>query len=131
MLDLASGAPIVPTGYFYELRQLRTGLPSSVVWLGAYLGASRAIWAEHRGLHIGIPTDGLPNAFVTTFSVFRVVFQVVGHFTRGGATFNDSRLGAAALAPIWPPRSDTIDWPPRRLAFNDEALAELASSING
>jgi hypothetical protein len=78
MLDLASAAPIVPTGY-----------------------------------------------------LLRVVFQVVGHFTQGGATINDGRLVAAALAPIWPPRSDTIEWPPRRLAFDDAALDELADSING
>jgi hypothetical protein len=75
--------------------------------------------------------DELSNGFVTTFSVFRVVFQIVGHFTVGGATFNDNRLLNAALAPIWPPQSDALDWPRRRLAFGDDALAQLAASVSG
>lgn len=131
MLDLASGAPIIPAGFYYELRQLRTALPSQAVWLAAYLGKSKAIWAEHRGLHIGVGAAEPPNAFVTTFSVFRVVFQVVGHFTKGGATFDDSRLLGVGLSPIWPARDEAVEWPRGRLAFADDGLTELAASING
>ncbi len=131
MLDLASGAPVIPSGFYYEFRQQRTPLRSQVVWLGAYLGNKKAIWAEHRGLHIGIGGDELSNGFVTTFSVFRVVFQIVGHFTVGGATFNDNRLLNAALAPIWPPQNEALDWPRRRLAFGDDALPQLAASVSG
>ncbi|MGH9033243.1 MAG: hypothetical protein ACRDZV_14050 [Acidimicrobiia bacterium] len=131
MLDLATGAPTIPTGFYHEFRQLRTALPSQAVWLAAYLGRNTAIWAVHRGLHIGIGGEEPPNAFVTTFNVFRIVFQVVGHFTKGGATVADARLVSAALSSIWPPRPDPIDWPRDRLAFNDEALRKLAASING
>jgi len=130
MLDLASGTPVIPTGFYYELRQLRTALPSHVVWLGAYNGSQKAIWAEHRPLHIGIASDEEPNGFVTTFIVFRCLFQVVGHFTRGGATMNDTRLIARGLWSIAPPRADAIRWPRDRLAFGDDALTELAASIN-
>jgi hypothetical protein len=131
MLDLASGAPVIPSGFYYEFRQLRTPLRSQVVWLGAYLGNKKAVSAEHRGLHIGIGEDELPNGFVTTFSVFRVVFQVFGYFTVDSASMNDTRLLNAALAPIWPPQGEELDWPRGRLAFGDEALAELAGSISG
>lgn len=131
MLDLASGAPIIPTGFYYEFRQLRTALPSQAVWLAAYLGKSKAIWAEHRGLHLGVNEAEPPNAFVTTFSVFRVVFQVVGHFTKGGATFKEGRLLSLGLFPIWPARGEAAEWPRNRLAFADDGLAELAASING
>jgi hypothetical protein len=129
MLDLVASAPIVPAGFYCELRQLRTALPSQAIWLAAYLGNRKAIWAEHRGLHI--TEDEPPNAFITTFSVFRVVFQVVGHFTKGGATFDDTRLLSLGLARIWPACENPIDWPRERLAFGDDALAELAASING
>jgi len=92
---------------------------------------SWAAWAQHRGLHVGISADELPNAFVTTFTAFRVVFQVVGHFTTGGATIDDGRLLAAALGRIWPPSGRLIDWPRGKLAFGDGSLVELAQSIDG
>jgi hypothetical protein len=131
MLDLASGASIVPTGFYYELRQHRTALRSHAVWVGAYLGSRKAIWAEHRGLHLGIEPDEPPNAFVTTFNVFRVVFQVVGHFTKGGASLTDRRALALGLWPIWPSARKAVSWPRNRLALSDEALADLAVSIDG
>jgi hypothetical protein len=68
---------------------------------------------------------------VSTFTAFRVVFQVFGHFSRGGAQMDDRRPVAAASAPIWPPQGRPIDWPPNRLAFGDDSLAELAQSIKG
>jgi hypothetical protein len=129
MLDLASEGSIVPTGFYYELRQLRRPLQGQAVWLGAYLGSSKAIWAEHRALHLGIPEEEPANGFVTTFNVFRCVFQVVGHFTKGGATINDARLLSLGLSRIWPPNLEAIAWPRDGLAFNDEALRLLASSI--
>lgn len=131
MLDLASGTPLVPTGFFHDVRQRRSALASNVVWVGAYRGSRWAAWARHTGLHIGIPDDEPPNAFVTTFTAFRVVLQVVGHFTKGGARLTDTRSLAKALARIWPPSGDSVDWPPGRLAFGDDALEALASSLDG
>lgn len=98
--------------------------------MAAYSG-SNAIWAERCRLQIGIGAEEPPNAVVTTFNVFRVVFQVVGHFTNAGASTNDTRLLSAGLWSIWPPRVDSIDWPSDRLAFDDKALSDLAASING
>ena len=131
MLDLASGTPVIPTGFYYEFRQLRQALRSHVVWLGAYNGARKAVWAEHRPLHLGIAENEEPNGFVTTFTIFRCLFQVVGHFTVGGATMNDTRLIAHGLWPIAPQRQEQISWPRQRLAFGDDALSELAASISG
>jgi hypothetical protein len=129
-LDLTSGQPVIPTGFYHGFRQLRTPLPSHAVWLGAYNG-NKAIWAEHRPLHIGIGADEPPNGFVSTFTVFRCLFQVVGHFTKGGAAVADTRLLAHGLWPIWPPRADVVAWPRERLAFGDDAIADLAISISG
>ena len=131
MLDLASGNPLIATGFYYDLRLRRCPLPSQVVWLGAYRDSQYAAWASHQALHVGISTIEPPNAFVSTFTAFRAVFQVVGHLTRGNMNLDDRRLLAAALARIWPPRDEPIDWPPRKLAFGDESLAELAQSIKG
>jgi hypothetical protein len=131
MLDLASGDPAIPVGFYQSLRQRRTALPTHIIWLGAYLGSTRAVWTAHRPLRLDIDQDEPPNAFVTTFSVFRCLFQVVGHFTVGGATFNEGRPLSLALWPIWPPRKDSIGWPRDGLAFDDEALDELAASVRG
>jgi hypothetical protein len=131
MLDLGSGTPLIPTGFYYDLRLRRCPLPGQVVWLGAYRDSQYAVWASHQPLHVGISTSEPPNAYVSTFTAFRAVFQVVGHLTRGNMHVDDRRLLAAALARIWPPRDEPIDWPPQKLAFGDESLAELAQSIKG
>jgi hypothetical protein len=131
MLDLASSKPLIPVGFFHALRQQRRPLDSHIVWIGAYHGTSRAIFAEQYALHVGISSDDPANGFVTTLVVGRCLFQVVGHFTRGGAEVRDTRLLGAGLWSIWPPRGDAVDWPRQRLAFDDDALAELATSISG
>lgn len=131
MLDLASGSPVIPTGYFQALRQQREPFDSTFIWLGAYSGSNRAIWAQHSGLHMDVDDTEPANGFVTTFTAFRVIFQVVGHFTRGGAEFSDNRIYKDALVQVWPPRSQSVEWPPNRLAFNDEWLVTLANSISG
>ncbi len=81
-------------------------------------------------LHIGDPRPERPNACLTTFTAFRVVFQVLGHFTTGGATLTEGRLPSLALHAIWPPRSETLRWPRDRLTFGDDALVELAESFS-
>jgi hypothetical protein len=131
MLDLGGGSPFIPTGFYYDFRLRRDPFPGQVVWLGAYRDSHYAAWASQRALHLGISTSEPPNAFVSTFTAFRVVFQVVGHLTRGNMHVNDGRLLAAALERIWPPRGESIDWPPRKLAFGDDSLTELAQSITG
>jgi hypothetical protein len=130
MLDLWSGKPVIPAGFYYNLRLRRCPHEGQLAWLGAYRDWHYAAWAQHGGLHVGISANEPPNAFVCTFTAFRVVFQVAGAFDRG-VTFNDRRLLAAALARLWPPSGQSIDCPPKKLAFGDESLAELAQSIKG
>ncbi len=130
MLDLFSGKPVIPTGFYYNFRLRRCPHEGQIVWLGAYRDWHYAAWAQHGGLHVGVSADEPPNAFVSTFTAFRVVFQVAGAFDRG-ITFNEGRLLAAALARVWPPSEQSVDWPPKKLAFGDESLAELAQSVKG
>ena len=85
MLDLSGGRPLISTGFYHDFRLQRSPLPSHIVWIGAYRDSTHAAWARHGGLHVGISADEPPNAFSTTFTAFRVVFQIFGHFTRGGA----------------------------------------------
>jgi hypothetical protein len=129
MLDPWSGKPLIPTGFYYDFRLRRSPHEGQLVWLGAYRDW-HAAWAWHGGLHVGISADEPPNAFASTFTAFRVVFQVAGAFDRG-VTFNDGRLATAALARLWPPSGQSVDWPPKRLAFGDESLAQLAQSVKG
>jgi hypothetical protein len=129
MLDLASGAAVIPSGFFQAVRQRREPFPSSVVFIGAYNGMQWATWARHMPLQLGAPETQPPLGFVSTFTVFRVVFQVFAHFTSGGANMNDNRIYRDALAQIAPLRCLPVEWPPNGLAFNDDWLETLATSI--
>jgi len=143
MLDLAAEAPFIPLGFYYEFRQQRAPLASMAVWLGAYAGSRRAVFAHHKQLDFNGSRDRgePPNGFVTTFSGYRVVFQVLGHFHAGGATFLDRREHfAPAIHAIWPRRQRQIEWPrqlvapgsqPSNLGLNDDSLREFATSIRG
>ncbi len=128
LLDPATA--FMPLGYYRELRQERCALSSMVVWVGGYADNRYVTWARQGPLHIGDPRPERPNACLTTFTAFRVVFQVLGHFTTGGATLTEGRLASLALHAIWPPRSETLRWPRDRLAFGDDALVELAESFS-
>jgi hypothetical protein len=130
MLDLLSGKPLIPTAFYYDLRLRRCPHEGQLVWLGAYRDCHYAAWAQRGELHVGISAGEPPNAFVSTFAAFRVVFQVAGAFDRG-VTFNEGRLLAAALARVWPPGGHSVDWPPKKLAFGDDSLAELVQSVKG
>jgi hypothetical protein len=127
ILDLWSGKPVIPTGFYYDFRLRCCSHEGQIIWLGAYCDW-HAAWAWHDGLHVGISADEPQNVFVSTFTAFRVVFQVTGHFDRG-VTFNDGQWLTAALARVWPPSGQSIDWPPKKLTFGDESLAELAQSV--
>lgn len=131
MLDLSTGSPVVPTGFFHEFRLRRYPLESHFVWLGAYRGSNWSVWASHRGVQFGARSGEPPLGFVTTFTAFRVIFQVVGHFTTGGAAIQDDRMLSAGLHQIWPPGEGPIEWPRDQLAFGDDALVELDRSFVG
>lgn len=67
MLDPSGGQPLIPTGFYHDFQLQRSPLPSQIVWIGAYRDSTRAAWARHDGLHVGISADEPPNAFSTTF----------------------------------------------------------------
>ncbi len=127
LLDPATA--FIPLGYYRELRQQRRPLSSMVVWIGGYAGKRYAAWAAQRPLHMGSPHPERPNACLTTFTAHRVVFQVLVHFTSGGAQLTDTRLSSLAPHAIWPPRSEPLRWPRDRLAFGDDDLVQLADSF--
>jgi hypothetical protein len=104
-------------------------LDSHMVILGAYNGQI-ALRAFHRGLQFGAREDVPPLGFVTTFTVFRTLFQVLGHFTNGSATWNDNRRLRVGLHTIWP-ASHAIDWPRDGVAFDNDAVEELDASVEG
>jgi len=56
---------------------------------------------------------------------------VVTHFSRGNAAFNDNRIYKEALAQIAPLCHLPVEWPPNRVAFNDEWLETLSTSVSG
>jgi hypothetical protein len=122
------GDPVVPLGYHREFALQRRPAHSSVVWLGAY-GGSMAVIAYSEHLHFDAGPAELPKAVVTTFSVGRVLFQVLHHFTAGLANLrDDGRTLAAGLHRVWPP-GPSVAWPRGGLAFGDTALADLSKSI--
>jgi len=129
MLDLSGGNPIIHAGFYRDLRLQRRPFDSQVIMLGAYNG-DKGVRAYHRGLRLGAAEGDPPLGFVTTFTVFRTLFQVVGHFTSGGAIWSDKRTLSVGLHTIWP-TNGAIDWPRDRLAFSDEAIEELDVGVEG
>lgn len=126
MLDLSSDSPVIPLGYYYDFRLQRSPLPSHIVWIGAYKDNKWAAWARLFPLHLRIPATDPPNGFLATFTAFRAVFQVLGHFTKGGASLRDGRPEAKALSTIWPSEGKTVPWPKGGLAFGNQSLDQLA-----
>jgi hypothetical protein len=126
MLDLAGG-DLVPAGYHRAFRLERRPPTSCVVWTGACLG-QLAGWAQQR-LLLTRERDGAPLAVLTTFTVGRAAFQVLHHFTTGGATITDGRPEQVALHRIFPVHGPSVDWPRHALGFNDASLLNLAGSI--
>jgi hypothetical protein len=129
MLDLSGQQPIIPAFYYQQLRQYREALPSTVVWIAGYNGMDRAVYATHGGICLDASRIGEHNAFMTTFSVCRVIFKVIGYANPAGpqVTFTyDSRF-EPALQRIWPVQPEPVEWPRGGMGFNDEALVELAN----
>jgi hypothetical protein len=130
MFDAATGADaVIPMGYYREFAQLRAPLPSTQVWLGAYSGIRPGL-AWRQALWVDVPSEEAPNAFVTTFTAYRVVFQVAGHFVRD-ASFRDRRYQfASGVHRIWPVEPGSIRWPSRKFIFGDGSLEVFAGSFS-
>jgi hypothetical protein len=96
------------------------------------MGTDRAVAAWSQKLRFSDTTAHRPdeaNGVAITFTAYRVVFQVLGHFHRGGATLLDDRAGLKpALLRLWPTAGGTLAWPPPHV-FGDESLDLLINSI--
>jgi hypothetical protein len=76
MIDFSGiAAPVIPAGYYQQLRIYRKALPNTFVLLAGYNGNQRAIFAAHGGLHLGVEPSMQPDAFMTLFTAGRVVFK--------------------------------------------------------
>jgi hypothetical protein len=81
-------------------------------------------------LHACIPESEQPNGFLCTFSVFRVVFQVAMHFTRGTAEWRDDRHQfEPVIERIWPRWITPVAWPKSGYALFDESFDQFAASF--
>jgi hypothetical protein len=132
LIDVAT-TPVIPRGYPQQLQIARRPPEGTIVWISAYKQPRRAAAAWKRAYRFpvrGANHPAEPNAYAITFTVTRVIFQVVGHFSAGAATLRDGRDGLApALLRIWPPEAQSIAWPPP-FVFNDESIELLVNSIN-
>ena len=128
MIDFCGkAAPIIPTGYYQQLRMYRRALPNTVVWVAGYNGNQCAVFAAHGGLHIGIEPGLSPNAFMTVFTAYRVIFKVFGYI--GPAFPQDVSYDSAfghGVSQIWPVTGHSIEWPRNGMAFNDDTLMPFA-----
>lgn len=134
LLDVIS-TPVIPRGFHRDFAIRRDPPAGFVVWMGAYGGNDVAAWGRARGFVAdgSAGSDPRPNAVVATFSAFRIVFQVVGHFTSGGARLTDGRWQyAKALTSLWPSTvQDTVHWPPSVMFASPTDLEALDESISG
>lgn len=128
MIDLSSGEPIVPLGYYRDLAHRRAPPPSVRVWIAGYAGPAPA-WASRKGLWIEVPRNAHPNAFAVTLTAGALILQVAGHFVRSGG-FNDGRRQYDdSLRQIFPDVLDSITWPPALTVLDHDALELLSSSF--
>jgi hypothetical protein len=132
MLDLTSGRPTIPAGFFHSLRQKREAFESSIVDIGAYIDSRWAVWAAPpQPLHIDVADTEPPNGVVVTMLVGRAIFQVIIPFDRGTVSMEDDRVYKDALVRIWPASSQPVNWPRNGLAFGDNLLGLLAEGVSG
>jgi len=132
MIDLAHrGQSIIPEGFYRDLRLRRSALPSHTVIISNY-GGNWAAWAQGQTLRADPSDDSSrPVGFVITFTVFRVVFQVMGHFTAGSMEVNEGRWQyAPCIERIWPIWKMPVQWPKSHYGLYDKSLEEFAGSVN-
>lgn len=123
--------PAVPRGYLHEFALHRAPNAAIFVWVAGFTPHSPAV-GEKRALDFlgrdGKPTNNSPNAFVVTFTILHVLFQVVGQFNDKAPEMRDNRVQyAPCLFGIWP-NQPSITWPPQ-VGFSEKSWAELHDSI--
>lgn len=130
LLDLQQ-QPSVPRGFLQEFALARAPNESTIVWVAGYT-PDVAARSEKRALDFLAregPTQNSPNGFVCTFTIFNVLFQVLGHFNGGPAVMHGARPRyEAALGQIWPPPGTDLIWPPKA-GFSRASWDGLTASI--
>lgn len=124
--------PTVPRGFLNEFALQRAPNESTIVWVAGYT-PDVAARSEKRALDFlsrGGRTRNSPNGFVVTFTIFNVLFQIVGHFNGGPAVMSGGRRRGyePALFRTWPAPSTDLTWPPD-VAFSRTSWDDLTASI--
>jgi hypothetical protein len=125
-------APAVPRGFLHQFALDRAPNSWTAVWVAGYT-PDVAARADKRALDFltsaGVPSRNSPNAFIVTFTILNMLFQVVGHFNGGNWTLQDDRRQyAGALFRIWPDPAPKLNWPPA-LGFSRDSWDSLVASI--
>ncbi|GGM41225.1 hypothetical protein GCM10007977_048290 [Dactylosporangium sucinum] len=116
VLDSLNPVRVVPRAVGHALRLGHRPPDGVTVWMSPFLGTTRALAASSSPLHFPFPDEEpdpsrQPNAFVATFTVFRVAFQVLINFAVGELELSGGRPDVeACLMRIWPTEHDRIDW---------------------
>jgi hypothetical protein len=126
-LDLATGSPVIPRGFGYDLRIHKQPQAGVRVWLGAYTSMTDAL-----AIHVWdvMSEDAESEEIVgrcITFSVVRMVFQVFIPFWDAELSERLTDFGGN-IRGIWPPESDFFDWPPRHY-FDELSIVALSKRI--
>jgi hypothetical protein len=109
LFDVALGEPAVPSGFGHDLRIRKDPPPGVHVWVAAY-SHSRLIYDRW----IISSEHGEPLGVAITFSMARVIFQVLFSIVQGDWPEPDSLAGSVLR--IWPIADATamepLEWPP-------------------
>lgn len=118
-------------GFLHEFALQRAPNESTIVWVAGYT-PDVAARSQKRALDFpsrGRRTRNSPNGFVVTFTIFNVLFQVVGHFNGGPAVMTGGRSHyESALFQIWPAPTTDLVWPPP-VAFSRTSWDDLIASM--
>jgi hypothetical protein len=94
-------APIVPRGFLHQFALDRQPNDWTAVWVAGYT-PDVAARAEKRALDFltssGEPSRNSPDAFIVTFTILNIVFQVVSHFNGDDWKLQDNRLDVRRCA---------------------------------
>lgn len=125
-------APVVPRGFLHQFALDRVPNEWTAVWVAGYT-PDVAARSDKRPLDFltstGEPSNNSPNAFIVTFTILNILFQVVGHFNGGNWKLQDDRwMYAGAVFRIWPNPAPRLTWPPA-LGFSRDSWDGLVTSI--
>jgi hypothetical protein len=126
------GLQAVPPEVFHRFYQEQRPPPFAQVWIGRYIGQRYATHYHHRAQRLelegvaGGPED--PNAYLATFGVGQLVFQVFDHFLEEDVTLIARSLAYKGVRRIWPSQGSVL-WP-GPFVFNEAGIKALANRLD-